>query len=87
MTVKSCVEPRPSLDMRTVALPWPRSAPFGIVVRNVAMPLAAVVPSGGDRRDARDRQGERHSRAGERPAIRIAGGRGQPDAIGQVASA
>ena len=45
MTVKSCVEPNSSLETRTVALPCPRSAPFGTVVRNVAMPFAEVVPS------------------------------------------
>ena len=39
MTVKSSVEPNSSVVTRTVALPWPGSAPLGMVVRNDALPF------------------------------------------------
>ena len=44
-TVWSWVEPNSLLETRTVALPWPRSAPFGTVVLNEALPFGSVLLS------------------------------------------
>ena len=59
-------------------------APRGIVVSKIARPFASVVALPGDRRDARDAEGEGGSRAGERLPVGIVDGDREPDRLGQV---